>query len=70
MTLFPVIIDCSANAQEHPAVTCLVGGGVIPDEDVEALEVDGRRRILGQDTPPDAIVDLRPEPGRRAGVTL
>ncbi len=35
----------------------LVGGGVMPDEDVAALRSMGVQEILGQDTPPDAIVE-------------
>jgi methylmalonyl-CoA mutase C-terminal domain/subunit len=36
----------------------LLGGGVIPDEDVIELKDMGVDEIMGQDTPPDAIVDL------------
>ena len=34
----------------------VVGGGVIPDEDVATLTRLGVKAILLQDTPPDAIV--------------
>ena len=34
----------------------IVGGGVIPDEDVVALTELGVKAILLQDTPPEAIV--------------
>ena len=34
----------------------VVAGGVMPDEDVEALKKLGVREILLQDTPPDSIV--------------
>jgi methylmalonyl-CoA mutase cobalamin-binding subunit len=36
-------------------VYTLVGGGVMPDEDVEALKEMGVAEILGQDTPPDEV---------------
>ena len=36
----------------------LVGGGVIPDEDVAALTALGVKAILLQDTPPEAIVAM------------
>jgi 2-hydroxyisobutanoyl-CoA mutase small subunit len=36
----------------------VVGGGVIPDEDVTALKALGVREIMLQDTPPDAIVAM------------
>ena len=35
----------------------LLGGGVIPDEDVVALKKMGVADILLQDTPPEAIVN-------------
>ena len=35
----------------------LIGGGVMPDEDVETLKAMGVKAILGQDTPPDDVVD-------------
>ena len=35
----------------------LVGGGVIPDEDVTALKKMGVAEILLQDTPPNVIVE-------------
>jgi methylmalonyl-CoA mutase C-terminal domain/subunit len=34
----------------------LVGGGVIPDEDVESLKALGVADVILQDTPPDTIV--------------
>lgn len=56
MTLFPQIIDLlkEQNALDRHL---LIGGGVMPDEDVVALKELGVREILGQDTPPDAVVD-------------
>jgi methylmalonyl-CoA mutase C-terminal domain/subunit len=35
----------------------LLGGGVIPDDDVIALKKMGVAEILLQDTPPEAIVE-------------
>ena len=35
----------------------LLGGGVIPDEDVTALKKMGVAEILLQDTPPNVIVE-------------
>ena len=55
MTLFPRIIDLM---KEQGVLDdfVLVGGGVMPDEDVEALKAMGVAEILGQDTPPQTIV--------------
>jgi len=36
----------------------VVGGGVIPDEDLPKLAAAGVKEILLQDTPPAAIVDM------------
>ena len=36
----------------------VVGGGVIPDEDLPKLAAAGVKEILLQDTPPTAIVDM------------
>lgn len=55
MTLFPRIIEL---LKERDALDdfVLVGGGVMPDEDVDALKELGVAEILGQDTPPETIV--------------
>jgi methylmalonyl-CoA mutase cobalamin-binding domain/chain len=57
MTLFPMIID---ELREHGVLErfVLVGGGVMPDEDVEALKEIGVAEILGQDTPPEAVAEM------------
>ena len=55
MALFPRIIEL-LKEQELYGDQVLVGGGVIPDEDVEALKAMGVDEILGQETPPDEIV--------------
>jgi methylmalonyl-CoA mutase cobalamin-binding domain/chain len=54
MTVFPRVLSLLA---ERGAVDIpLVGGGVIPDEDVATLTDLGVKAILLQDTPPEAIV--------------
>jgi methylmalonyl-CoA mutase C-terminal domain/subunit len=55
MTLFPQIIDL-LREQEVFDRYVLVGGGVMPDEDVDALKELGVHDVFGQDTPPDVIV--------------
>ena len=54
MTLFPQLID---RLRDHGVLEryILVGGGVMPDEDVDALKELGVREILGQDTPPEYV---------------
>lgn len=56
MTLLPQIIEA---LEEREALErhLLVAGGVMPDEDAEALREMGVREILGQDTPPETIVE-------------
>jgi methylmalonyl-CoA mutase cobalamin-binding domain/chain len=56
MTLFPQIIDL-LKEQGLEERYILVGGGVIPDEDVEALKAMGVREILGQDSRPEAVAE-------------
>ncbi len=56
MTVFPRILK---SLKERDAEDILVvGGGVIPDDDVNALKTMGVREIMLQDTPPDAIVAM------------
>lgn len=67
MTIFPRVISLLA---EHGVEDMLLlGGGVMPDTDVDELKAMGVAEILGQDTPPDVIVDtvrrLVRERGRR-----
>jgi methylmalonyl-CoA mutase C-terminal domain/subunit len=54
MTLLPRILEL---LKEHEVLDrfIVVGGGVMPDEDVEVLKAMGVRDILGQDTPPDFV---------------
>ena len=54
MTVFPRVLKL---LEERGANDILViGGGVIPDEDVVALTAQGVKALILQDTPPDAIV--------------
>ena len=55
MALFPRIIELMKEREVFEDYI-LLGGGVMPDEDVDALKGMGVAEILGQDTPPDAIV--------------
>ncbi len=56
MTVFPRILDAlkARNADD----ILVVGGGVIPDDDVEKLKGLGVKELMLQDTPPDAIVEM------------
>lgn len=69
MTLFPMIIDLLREKSVLDRFI-LVGGGVMPDEDVVALKELGVREILGQDSRPEAVVEriqnLVAERGARA----
>lgn len=56
MTVFPRLVTL---LKERDAEDILVvGGGVIPDDDVTKLKALGVRDILLQDTPPARIVDM------------
>lgn len=55
MTIFPRIMKRLKERGVEDML--LLGGGVIPDEDVVALKKMGVAEILLQDTPPDAIVE-------------
>jgi methylmalonyl-CoA mutase C-terminal domain/subunit len=54
MTLVPRILDLLRQQQAEDIA--VVVGGVIPDEDVEALKRLGARDVVLQDTTPDEIV--------------
>jgi methylmalonyl-CoA mutase C-terminal domain/subunit len=54
MTLLPRVRELMRRAGADDII--LVGGGVIPDEDVPALKEAGVADLILQDTPPDAIV--------------
>ena len=56
MTIFPRILKL---LKERDAEDILVvGGGVMPDEDVAQLKAMGVQEVMLQDTPPDAIVAM------------
>lgn len=54
MTIFPKVLR-TLQDQDSKGIIVL-GGGVMPDEDVVALKKMGVQEILLQDTPPQAIV--------------
>jgi 2-hydroxyisobutanoyl-CoA mutase small subunit len=54
MTIFPRIIKRLREKGVDDMI--LLGGGVIPDDDVVALKKMGVAEVLLQDTPPDMIV--------------
>jgi methylmalonyl-CoA mutase C-terminal domain/subunit len=54
-TIFPRIIQLMREQQADDIV--LFGGGVMPDEDAEALRSQGVAEIFLQDTPTEATVD-------------
>lgn len=55
MTIFPRVIELMREADAEDIL--LLGGGVMPDEDVAELKAMGVAEILLQDTPPAEIVD-------------
>ena len=67
MTVFPKVLRV-LNEQDAKGII-LMGGGVIPDDDVAALREMGVSEVLLQDTPPEAIIsrvrDLVAERGPR-----
>jgi methylmalonyl-CoA mutase cobalamin-binding domain/chain len=56
MTVFPRIIELLRQRDADDIL--VVGGGVIPDDDLARLKDLGVKEILLQDTPPDAIVAM------------
>jgi methylmalonyl-CoA mutase C-terminal domain/subunit len=56
MTVFPRILAALKSRGTDDIL--VVGGGVIPDEDVAKLKALGVRELLLQDTPPEAIVAM------------
>lgn len=69
MALFPRIIELMKGQGVFDDII-LMGGGVMPDDEIAELKHQGVAEILGQDTPPGAIVQtvrrLVAERGRRA----
>jgi methylmalonyl-CoA mutase C-terminal domain/subunit len=54
MTVFPRLLKLLDERGANDIL--VVGGGVIPDEDVAKLKALGVRELLLQDTPPEKIV--------------
>ena len=54
MTIFPRVLKLLADRGADDIL--VIGGGVIPDDDVAALTAQGVKALILQDTPPDAIV--------------
>jgi methylmalonyl-CoA mutase C-terminal domain/subunit len=54
MTLFPEVLRLLREKDVFDRYL-VVGGGVMPDDDVVALKELGVREILGQDTPPEDV---------------
>jgi len=54
MTIFPRVLDLMRDAGVEDML--LVGGGVIPDDDIAPLKALGVAELILQDTPPDALV--------------
>ena len=55
MTLFPAVMEELRGKQATDIV--VFGGGIIPDEDIEALKQDGVAAIFTPGTPLEEIVD-------------
>ena len=56
MTVFPRILKSLKDRDADDIL--VVGGGVIPDDDLSKLKALGVKDILLQDTPPSAIVEM------------
>ncbi len=56
MTVMPKILDMLNEKGARDVI--VVAGGVMPDEDVTALEEMGVHGVMLQDTPPQAIVEI------------
>jgi methylmalonyl-CoA mutase cobalamin-binding domain/chain len=56
MTVFPRLLKLLAERNANDII--VVGGGVIPDDEVAQLKSLGVKEILLQDTPPEAIVAM------------
>ena len=54
MTIFPRVLEIMRAMKADDIL--LVGGGVIPDEDIPALKRMGVAELILQDTPPEQIV--------------
>lgn len=57
MTIFKKLFMLMGELPEQPRFS-IVAGGVMPDEDEVNLRKMGVAEVLGQDTPPDTVVDI------------
>ncbi len=55
MTLIPRVQQLLADAGRDDIL--LIGGGIVPDEDIEKLESRGVARVFGPGTPTQEIID-------------
>lgn len=56
MTLFPRVLELlRAEGMDHVLV---IGGGIMPDEDIAALEAQGVHKLFGPGTPTSAPIDF------------
>ena len=56
MTLFPRILELLRN--EGMGHVLVIGGGIIPDEDIATLEAAGVAKLFGPGTPTTAPIDF------------
>lgn len=66
MTLFSAIADLMK--QKNCTDIVLVGGGIIPDDEIEQLQKKGVDKLFGPGTPTDEIIEFVKKivPGRRS----
>ena len=55
MTVFPKVLELLIDYEANDIM--VVGGGVVPSDDVTALKNMGVKEILLQDTPPQVVVE-------------
>ncbi len=68
MTIFPRIIEAMKERGVWGDIL-LMGGGVMPDEDVEELKRMGVAEVVGQDATPQQVADaVRAAVGRRGAL--
>lgn len=56
MTLFPRILDMLK--EQEAGHMLIIGGGIIPDEDIAQLEAQGVSKLFGPGTPTTAPIDF------------
>jgi methylmalonyl-CoA mutase C-terminal domain/subunit len=66
MTIFPMIVDLMK--QKNCSDIVLIGGGIIPDDEIKALEAKGVDKLFGPGTPTHEIIDYikKTIPGRKS----